>query len=491
MRPYEKRFHTYHPPAPAVVDKILQYTDYSQSERVLEGGGGPIQIQFGGEGSFKQIDTDFHKTMQTLKQEMGWNEKTMGGTASPNSIDPKTKARSFAANGYLGTKVQNRKNLHVITEALVERILLEKTEAGVAVKGVKFSSAGQALEVRARKEVIICSGTFHSPAILELSGIGDSTLLKRHGIEVLVDSPNVGENLQDHAMPAVSFEAADGVPTGDVLIRDPSILDSLVAMYDKDQTGPLSDIFRICAWAPSTLFEPSSEEELKAILEKTSGDARNKDFEDALVDLFKSEDGATAQYMLAKVGADVKGGKTLAEIFGQKEFSAIGDSNFITVMASQNHPFSKGNVHIASSSPHEKPLVDPKYMSHPMDMEISARHVQFMHKIISTPPLSQYFKPNGRRLPGGFVDSKGPSLDEAKDIVRDSQMTHLHPVGSCAMLPRGKGGVVDERLRVYGVKGLRICDASIFPLAVRGNPITAVYAVAEKGADIIKEDWIS
>ncbi|KAF8859794.1 alcohol oxidase [Acephala macrosclerotiorum] len=473
----------------AIYQMKITYNSPKAWDTWANGDDGPIQIAFGREGSFQQIDTDFYKTMKTLKQEMGWNDKTMGGTASPNSIDPKTKARSFAVTGYLGPEVQKRKNLQVVTEALVEQILLEQTEAGMSATGVKFASARQTFEVKAKKEVVVCAGAFHSPAILELSGIGDPKLLKTHGIDALVDNPNVGENLQDHAMPSVSFEAADGVPTADVLMRNPSILDSLVAMYEKDQSGPLSDIFRICAWAPSTLFDPSSEEELKTILKRATDDTKNKEFEDALVDLFKSEDGATTQYMLGKIGFDVKGGKTITEIFGRKSSSVIGDGNFITVMASQNHPFSKGNVHIASSSPQDMPLVDPKYLSHPLDMEISARHVQFMHKIISTSPLSQYFKPNGRRLPGGFVSGKEPSLDEAKEIVRDSLMTHLHPVGTCAMLPRDKGGVVDERLRVYGINGLRVCDASIFPVAVRGNPITAVYAVAEKGADIIKEDW--
>lgn len=338
MRPYEKKFHTYHPYSAATNEGILQYTtEYLHLDEYMSGEDGPIHIAFGREGSFGKIDTDFYKTMNTLKREMGWNEKTMGGTASPNSIDPKTKARSFAVTGYLGPEVQKRKNLHVVTEALVERILLERTEAGVSVTGVRFASAGQIFEVKAKKEVILCAGAFHSPAILELSGIGDPILLKIHGIDTLVDNPNVGENLQDHAMPSVSFEAADGVPTADVMMRNPSILDSLVAMYEKDQSGPLSDIFRICAWAPSTLFEPSSEEELKSILKKTSDDTKNKEFENTLVNLFKSEDGATTQYMLGKVGFDVKGGKTLTEIFSRKSSSATSGGNFITVMASQNH----------------------------------------------------------------------------------------------------------------------------------------------------------
>ncbi|KUJ09211.1 alcohol oxidase [Mollisia scopiformis] len=485
MEPYQRKFHTSHAPSPNV-EKLHQ--QYSHLNEVIEGDDGPIQVSFGGEGSYNDVDVDFYKTMQTITKEMGWNEKTMGGSASPNSIDPATKTRSWAVSAYLGPEVQKRKNIHIATEALVEKILLEKSDTGVSVTGVRFASAGQTFEVKAKKEVILCAGAFHSPSILELSGIGDSALLKKHGINVFVDNPNVGENLQDHAMTGVSFEAADGVQTADALVRDPSIMLGLIKMYEESKSGPLSGFFRTCAYAPSSLFDPASAEELQAILKKASSDAKNKEFEDALIDLFKSEDGVTCQYMLVKIQCRVVGYDSISAIMGRDK-GPPREGNYITFMSSQNHPFSKGNIHIASSSPYDKPLVDPKYLSHPLDMEIAARHVQFLQKIISTPPLSQHFKPNGKRLPYGFADGKEPTLEEVKDIVRDSLITHLHPMGTCAMLPKEKGGVIDERLRVHGVKGLRVCDASIFPVAAKGNPITAVYAVAERGADLIKEDW--
>jgi choline dehydrogenase-like flavoprotein len=485
MAPYQNKFQTAHPPLPAVKELHEQYSHLNE---IPDGDNGPIQIGFGSEGSYNEVDVDFYKTMKTIMKEEGWNEKTMGGSASPNSIDPKTKTRSWAVSAYLGPEVQKRTNLHVVTEALVERVLVEKTSKDVVATGVRFSSAGKTFEVKAKKEVVLCAGAFQSPSILELSGIGDAALLQKHGIDVVVDNPNVGENLQDHAMPAVSFEAADGVQTADMLMRDPTIMPALIDMYNKTKTGPMADMFRTCAYAPSTLFNPSSAEELNTILAKTVSDTRNKDHENALIELFKTEDGATCQYMLVKIQANVVGSETLTQILGRNPNKPPPTGNFITLMASQNHAFSKGNVHITSSSPYEKPAVDPKYLSHPLDMEIMARHVQFMQKIISTAPLSQHFKVGGRRLPYGFSDGKEPNLEEAKEVVRDSLITHLHPVGTCAMLPREKGGVVDERLRVYGVKGLRVCDASVFPVAARGNPITAVYAVAERGADLIKED---
>ena len=108
----------------------------------------------------------------------------------------------------------------------------------------------------------------------------------------------------------------------------------------------------------------------------------------------------------------------------------------------------------------------------------------------TTPPFAQSFKPDGKVIPpNSFNRSSTPTLESAKETVRDSLMSHFHPVGSCAMLSRDKGGVVDDKLKVYGVKGLRVCDASIFPMAPRGNPISTVYAVAERGADLIKDDW--
>lgn len=480
-----QKFQTSHSPSPAVRELHEQYSHLSE---IPAGDNGPIHISFGSEDTYNEVDVDFYKTMKTITKEEGWNEKTMGGSASPNSIDLKTETRSWAISAYLGAEVQKRKNLHVVTEALVEKILTEKKSGEAVATGVKFSSGGKTFEVKAKKEVALCAGAFQSPSILELSGIGDAALLQKHGIDIVVDNRNVGENLQDHAMPAISFEAADGVQTADVLIRDPSIMPNLIKMYKEQKIGPMSEMFRSCAYAPSSLFDTSSADELNAILAKTPKDTKNKDHENALIELFKSEDGATCQYMLVKIQTNVVGSETLTQILGRNPNKPAPSGNFITLMASQNYAFSRGNVHITSNSPFDKPAVDPKYLSHPLDMEIMARHVQFMQKIISTAPLSQHFKEGGRRLPYGFEDGKEPSLQEAKEIVRDSLMSHLHTVGTCAMLPREKGGLVDERLRVYGVKGLRVCDASVFPVAVRGNPITAVYAVAERGADLIKAD---
>ena len=158
---------------------------------------------------------------------------------------------------------------------------------------------------------------------------------------------------------------------------------------------------------------------------------------------------------------------------------------------SLNHPFSRGNVHIASSSVSAKPRIDPKYLSHPMDIEIIARHVQLLSKLLSIPSLAKFFKQGGNRIPSYAFSEEGKemSLEEAKKIARAQMISNQHPSGSCMMAPMERGGVVDERLRVHGVKGLRVVDASIFPVVPRGNIITSVYATAEKAADMIKQDW--
>lgn len=157
--------------------------------------------------------------------------------------------------------------------------------------------------------------------------------------------------------------------------------------------------------------------------------------------------------------------------------------NYITVMVFLNHPFSRGTCHIASPNVEDKPVWDPRYNSENVDMELLARGVQFVEKLVGTEPFSGILKPNGKRLQGHVHD-----LESAREVVRDRQISVFHLSGSASMRPREAGGVVDTRLRVYGVKNLRVVDASVFPLEPSGNIQSTVYAVAERAADILKED---
>jgi choline dehydrogenase-like flavoprotein len=166
--------------------------------------------------------------------------------------------------------------------------------------------------------------------------------------------------------------------------------------------------------------------------------------------------------------------------------AAVPDSgNYITLCAMLSHSFSTGSVHIRSSTPRHRPLINFKYLSHPLDAHILGYHMKSLHRLVQTPPLSSLLLANGETLPEGHSIA---SQVAAEKFVKDCCGTNYHPCGSCAMLPEEMGGVVDEKLKVYGTTNLRIVDASVFPIILRGNIVTMVYAVAEKGADIIGLD---
>jgi choline dehydrogenase-like flavoprotein len=294
--------------------------------------------------------------------------------------------------------------------------------------------------------------------------------------------------LQDHQASAVCFEVADGVQTADPLLRDPKLFRSLLETYKKDRSGPLGQFFADSSHiSPPETFGPGGKDFLPNLLNQVSPDSSSKSAydklkEEVLLDQFAKDDGATAHNFMAKIQFNV-GGTDI------NDAAKVG--NYFTIFTSLNQSFSQGSVHINSALPTDKPTMDPAYLAHPMDLELLARHVQFFSVLISTPPLSGFFKKGGERIPTDAFSNgtEAPSLDEAKELVRRSMLSNYHPMGTCAMLKRDLGGVVDERLRVYGVKGLRVVDASIFPLMTRGNPITSVYAVAERAVDLIKEDW--
>ena len=137
-----------------------------------------------------------------------------------------------------------------------------------------------------------------------------------------------------------------------------------------------------------------------------------------------------------------------------KYFSPVTEGNFVTMLAALSHPFSRGSVHINPADVNDKPIIDPRYLSHPLDNEILARHVQFMEILIRTEPLASAFKKVGRRIP---ADTHVETLEEARKLGPRTVTSNFHPFGTCAMMPKDLGGVVGEQLIVYGTTNLRIC----------------------------------
>ncbi|KAK6073830.1 GMC oxidoreductase [Seiridium cupressi] len=160
--------------------------------------------------------------------------------------------------------------------------------------------------------------------------------------------------------------------------------------------------------------------------------------------------------------------------------------NYIIVITVLNHPFSRGSIHIKSGDVNVKPEWESNFKSHPLDLELLARNVQRVEKIVATDPFKAVFKGGGLRHPNII----GDTLEKAKDIFRQAQISMFHVSGSCSMRSRDQGGAVNERLLVHDTKNIRIVDASIFPLEPLENIQSTVYAVAERAAHLIKDDHI-
>lgn len=489
LAPYFKEACTIHPPSEAA--KVLAVLD--SPHNFSSNGEGPVQVSFS-EGYTEPLNKAWMETFAGLGHKLTADPRTgkaIGAFQSPASINPKDHTRSSATTAYLGPQVRQRSNLAVMTDATVKRIVFERddTSGSLVAKGVvvDLQSRDGGVEetnVPVKTEVILAAGALQSPQLLELSGIGQKDLLESHGIEVLVDNPGVGERLQDHAIVTQCFEVRDDVPSGDVL-RDPAVLEQLQELYRKTNGGgPLGQSNIASAYMPlvgddGALMSP---DEKKALLDThLLGTGKEEEEYKVLRSFIEPPDEPTAQYLLFPGQITTPPHpESMAALLVPSE-----PQNFATVLTCLNHPASRGAVHIVSPRVQDKPRVDPRYMSHALDLEVMARHVQFVEKIVAAEPLRSSLKPQGARVPAGLV---GDSVENAKEIVRRRMISIMHPTGSCAMLPREKGGVVDHELRVYGTRNVRVVDASVFPLQPLGNTQSVVYAVAERAADMIKSD---
>ncbi|KFY04700.1 hypothetical protein O988_00580 [Pseudogymnoascus sp. VKM F-3808] len=409
----------------------------------------------------------------------------VGPFVNPGAVDPITHTRSHAGAAYFGDSIRSRPNLRVITGALVEKLISEKRRGLVVATAVQVRKDGNTHMIPVQKEVILAAGVTHSPQILELSGIGNGDLLRSHGIESIVNNPGVGENLQDHGYVSFSYEVADGLPSGD-MAQDPAVAAAAMAAYQKDGSGPLGMVGLVSAFMPCLDFPSDERAQLLQMLDIHSGGeispGQKKQF-DALRQILQDPNEPTAQYILSPFQVLPREAPSSKGVFGLAHGRHPGF--FISIGSLLSYPFSRGSVHLASNDPKRSPIIDSGILRHPVHLELQARHSIWMEKIAETEPMASILKTGGARL---HTTERLTDVAKAKELCKELSLSIFHLCGTCAMLPREDGGVVDSKLKVYGTLNVRIVDASLFPLEPRGNLQATVFAVAEKGADIIKQN---
>ncbi|KAG7138586.1 GMC oxidoreductase family protein Mala s like [Verticillium longisporum] len=468
LAPYYERSETFVPPSQQLTrDLRLEFVDPQ-----AHGYKGPIVNAF--PDLHSPLLPAWPRTYETLGLGVNGDPRSglaLGGFVNPLSIDPSRRERSYAANAYLGP-IRKRTNLKVITGAFVDKILVDKIRSTAVATGVQWTKDGAKNTADARSEVILSAGSIASPQILELSGIGGKRLLQKHGVEVKVDNSNVGQNLQDHLYVPLGFATQHGVPTNEDFANTTYFQEQL-DLYLNNKTGRLAT-----SGASSGLL---SLPQLASTL-YTSGTA-----------LKTGLAGLAEQYALIARGLAtgevaqeliIEGG--ISPQFSNDStllFRASAPGNFISVLGVLQHPFSRGSVHIRSRDATTHPEVDPRYLSHPADLQLLKVIALHLQAVAKTPPLSALLQGGGTVYQPGYHRLTAENVER---WIRAAAQSEYHPCGTAAMLPRAKGGVVDERFRVYGVSNLRVVDASVFPLIPRANTQSLVYAIAERAADFIK-----
>lgn len=413
-----------------VLPVFRSHEDHFAGASALHGAGGEWRVER------PRVRWELLDTVQKAGEEIGIPAVADFNTGDNEGsgyfhVNQRSGRRWSAATGFL-KPVLSRPNLDLRLHVHVHRVVIENNRA----VGIAYEQHGQRFIARARGEVILAAGAIASPQILQLSGIGPAALLKEHGIDVVQDLPGVGENLQDHLQLRLIYKV-QGVKTINQIDQ---------SRFAKAMTGIEYALFRTGALTmpPSQfgLFTRSSSE----------------------------HETANVEFHIQPLSLD-KFGDPL------HRFPAF------TASICNLRPTSRGHVRIKSADPKQAPAIQPNYLSTEADRRVAVDSLKLTRKLAAAPALAKY-RPE-EYLPGPSVQTEEQMMRAAGDLGA----TIFHPVATAKMGVDGDPmAVLDGRLRVRGIAGLRVIDASAMPLITSGNTASPTLMIAEKGAAMILED---
>ncbi|KAF7531934.1 hypothetical protein G7054_g8440 [Neopestalotiopsis clavispora] len=413
--------------------------------------GGPVQI------GYTNWVSDWATWLEKGMQAIGMN-RTIGFSSgdllgyhySQSTIRASDQTRSSSAE-YIYTAVnEGLESLKVYTQTLARKVLFDGNNTAT---GVQVTSLGVTYNINAAKEVILSAGSFQSPQLLMVSGIGPKATLEEFDIGVIVDAPGVGQNMWDHIMFGPAYQV--NFNTLDRVLHDPVVLAESLAEYVADGTGPLSsNVVEFIGW-------------------------------EKLPDEYRETWSAETQEALAQFPDDwpevehISGNGYIGNFRFPALQQPLDGKQYATILGAMVAPVSRGNVTIKSSSTTDLPLVNPNWLSAKADQEVAVSWWRRMREVWNT-AVVQEIVIGEEYWPGTDTDTD----EEILAVIQDALMTVWHAAGTCKMGKEGdEMAVIDNEAKVFGVQGLRVVDASSFPILPPGHPTSTIYALAEKIAD--------
>ncbi|GAB1309877.1 Glucose-methanol-choline oxidoreductase N-terminal domain-containing protein [Madurella fahalii] len=403
----------------------------------------------------------------------------------PASQHPVTGRRSHAGLGHYAD-VLPRANYDLLVKHQVARVVYpEGPMSGPPLVEVRSLVDNQLFNITVKGEAIISAGALHTPTVLQRSGIGPAAVLNNVGIPVVLDLPGVGSNLQDHSGPPVTWnytEAYGFFPLPSDMASNATFKADAIAAFDQTPArGPYT-----LAGGNSAIYVslPHVTSEYQAIVKRIRRMAYNGSAGSYLPDDVRSVPAIIAGYKQQLLA--------LADLLENPESPSLETPwatteapGFSTAWSFLLHPLSRGTVRLDPADHLAQPILDYRAGSNPVDMDIHLAQVRYLRRIFDTPTMSGY---------GATETGPGPAVAQSDTALTNyikerSILSFMHPCCTAAMIPENKGGVVGPNLKVHGAAGLRVVDMSIMPLVPAAHLSATAYAVGEKAADIIIQEW--